>query len=106
MPDNQRTIDMQTLALGLFNGISYGMLLFLMAAGLTLVLSMLGCLISRIPRFTCSVRTSATRSRSCSDSATGADSSRLRCVVRLSAVSSSDIYCDGSFSLAFWGRCY
>jgi branched-chain amino acid transport system permease protein len=35
---------METLALGLFNGITYGMLLFLMAAGLTLVFSMLGVL--------------------------------------------------------------
>jgi branched-chain amino acid transport system permease protein len=35
---------MQTLALGLFNGVTYGMLLFLMAAGLTLVFSMLGVL--------------------------------------------------------------
>ncbi|HEV3106515.1 MAG TPA: branched-chain amino acid ABC transporter permease [Trinickia sp.] len=35
---------MQTLVLGLFNGLTYGMLLFLMAAGLTLVFSMLGVL--------------------------------------------------------------
>ena len=35
---------MQTLALSLFNGVTYGMLLFLMAAGLTLVFSMLGIL--------------------------------------------------------------
>jgi branched-chain amino acid transport system permease protein len=35
---------MQTLAIGLFNGLTYGMLLFLMAAGLTLVFSMLGIL--------------------------------------------------------------
>jgi branched-chain amino acid transport system permease protein len=35
---------MQTLTLGLFNGVTYGMLLFLMAAGLTLVFSMLGIL--------------------------------------------------------------
>jgi branched-chain amino acid transport system permease protein len=35
---------METLALGLFNGVTYGMLLFLMAAGLTLVFSMLGVL--------------------------------------------------------------
>ncbi|MEZ2306869.1 branched-chain amino acid ABC transporter permease [Paraburkholderia sp. RCC_158] len=42
---------MQTLALGLFNGISYGMLLFLMAAGLTLVLSMLGMLNFAHPAF-------------------------------------------------------
>ena len=35
---------MQTLALSLFNGLTYGMLLFLMAAGLTLVFSMLGVL--------------------------------------------------------------
>jgi len=35
---------MQTLLLGLFNGVVYGLLLFLMAAGLTLVFSMLGVL--------------------------------------------------------------
>ncbi|WP_395401511.1 branched-chain amino acid ABC transporter permease [Pseudoduganella sp. UC29_106] len=35
---------MDTLALGLFNGVTYGMLMFLMAAGLTLVFSMLGVL--------------------------------------------------------------
>jgi branched-chain amino acid transport system permease protein len=35
---------METLALGLFNGVTYGMLMFLMAAGLTLVFSMLGVL--------------------------------------------------------------
>jgi branched-chain amino acid transport system permease protein len=35
---------MQTLVLSLFNGITYGMLLFLLAAGLTLVFSMLGVL--------------------------------------------------------------
>jgi branched-chain amino acid transport system permease protein len=42
---------MQTLALGLFNGVSYGMLLFLMAAGLTLVFSMLGILNFAHPAF-------------------------------------------------------
>jgi branched-chain amino acid transport system permease protein len=35
---------MQTVLLGLFNGVVYGLLLFLMAAGLTLVFSMLGVL--------------------------------------------------------------
>jgi branched-chain amino acid transport system permease protein len=42
---------MQSLALGLFNGVSYGMLLFLMAAGLTLVFSMLGILNFAHPAF-------------------------------------------------------
>ncbi|MFT4437704.1 branched-chain amino acid ABC transporter permease [Caballeronia sp. 15715] len=42
---------MQTLALGIFNGVSYGMLLFLMAAGLTLVFSMLGMLNFAHPAF-------------------------------------------------------
>src|SRR5690242_5908097 len=42
---------MQTFALGLFNGVSYGMLLFLMAAGLTLVFSMLGMLNFAHPAF-------------------------------------------------------
>ncbi|WP_368621758.1 branched-chain amino acid ABC transporter permease [Paraburkholderia sp. BR13444] len=35
---------MQSILLGLFNGLTYGMLLFLMASGLTLVFSMLGVL--------------------------------------------------------------
>jgi branched-chain amino acid transport system permease protein len=35
---------METLILGVFNGVTYGMLMFLMAAGLTLVFSMLGVL--------------------------------------------------------------
>jgi branched-chain amino acid transport system permease protein len=42
---------MQSLALGLFNGVGYGMLLFLMAAGLTLVFSMLGILNFAHPAF-------------------------------------------------------
>jgi branched-chain amino acid transport system permease protein len=42
---------MQSLALGIFNGVSYGMLLFLMAAGLTLVFSMLGILNFAHPAF-------------------------------------------------------
>jgi branched-chain amino acid transport system permease protein len=42
---------MQTLSLSLFNGITYGLLLFLMAAGLTLVFSMLGVLNFAHPAF-------------------------------------------------------
>jgi branched-chain amino acid transport system permease protein len=42
---------MQTLTLGLFNGVTYGLLLFLMAAGLTLVFSMLGTLNFAHPAF-------------------------------------------------------
>ncbi|SOE71004.1 amino acid/amide ABC transporter membrane protein 1, HAAT family [Burkholderia sp. D7] len=42
---------MQSLSLSLFNGITYGLLLFLMAAGLTLVFSMLGVLNFAHPAF-------------------------------------------------------